>query len=109
MSKDDKLTALSQLSRRPATLDDLKAYWEEVTQEKNDRGAAILMATHVEMDLRDCIQNRLHVPNTSRLFGHEAPMGTFENKIRMAVALEIIGNQTAKTLNLVKAVRNAFA
>jgi hypothetical protein len=85
---------------------------EEIKAEKNDRGAAILLATNLENALEYAIRQLLRVGDGQYdlLFGLDScPMGTFENKIRMAYALEIFGQETKANLNTIKAVRNAFA
>ena len=45
----------------------------------------------------------------NRLFGNGSPMDTFDKKVRMAVALQLIGPETENNLQVVKQVRNAFA
>ena len=78
---------------------------------RNDRGAAILLGTFVEDALQRAIEQVLHIrPKQHRaLFGINAPLGTFSNKIRVAFALDIIGPETFANLNTIREIRNAFA
>ena len=106
------LEALSHLSRQPETREHLEAYIAEVHSEKNDRGAAILMATIVENSLSTAIERRLDIDSPEiykELFGGDGPIGTFSNRIRIGRALAIYGNVTHKSLHYVRCIRNAFA
>lgn len=105
------IDALSALSRRKTNSSYIKDYMEEIYNEKNDRGMAILIATNVENILQSCLEKIL-LANSSKsdsIFGMNAPLATFYNKIIMCFALEVIGNETKKNLTIIRAIRNAFA
>jgi hypothetical protein len=106
------LTALRTLINAQASTEHVPAFIDEIKAEKNDRGAAILAATNIENALGFALERRLHVHSGQyeRLFGWESsPLGTFENKIRIAYALDVFGEETKQNLYLIKAIRNAFA
>jgi len=105
------LNSLSALSRANPKRDHRKEFIQEINQEKNDRGAAILVVTNVENALRSCLQNVLANQNDQHdsLFGINRPMSTFDSKIRMAYAFGIIGPEMRWNLDVIRSVRNAFA
>lgn len=53
------LEALARLSRQEPTPEYFIAFQEEINAEKNDRGAAILLACNVEICLRFAIDRNL--------------------------------------------------
>jgi hypothetical protein len=115
MSTIDRTTkkaidALRRLSRRKVAVDQIEAYFAEIGGVGNDRGMAILMATSIENALRDSIAAHMRIDEEdNKLFGYDAPFGTFDSKIRVGRALGIFGSATERELELIKAIRNAFA
>jgi hypothetical protein len=105
------LEALAFLSRQDPTEEYLLAFHQEVNAEKNDRGAAILLASNLEVSLRYAISGNLAVvdDNYKVLFHTGAPIRSFEAKIRIGYAMGIFGEQTKYNLDCVKGIRNAFA
>src|SRR5712692_31282 len=103
--------ALRELARTEASPEHFGIFNEQVKDERNDRGAAILAATNVEIALRYALSRRLTLQKDQHecMFGLDSPLGTFDHKIRIAHALEVFGQQTKKNLDLVRAIRNAFA
>jgi DNA-binding MltR family transcriptional regulator len=77
-----------------------------------DRSMAIIGSTVVERALEAAIAAKF-VPLTnselSELFGQSGPLSTFFGKIRVAYALNSIGVKTKSDLDIIRAVRNAFA
>jgi len=71
----------------------------------------IIMVTTVENALQVAIESRLSIGEGQRqtLFGPDGPIGAFVSKIRMGLALEIFGPKTHQNLELLRAIRNAFA
>src|SRR5438270_11156749 len=65
------LQAVSALSRSDPTEQDFQDYSRETNAEKNDRGAAILLATNLENALLSAIVNKLSITEGGRkeLFG----------------------------------------
>lgn len=107
-----RLNSLSALTKAPPTSNEhTREYVTELTQEKNDRGACILVVTNVENKLLNAIKHRLKVTDKyyEKIFGFNGPLGTFDNKIRMGYALEIFGDEMLENLNVIKSIRNAFA
>ena len=109
--RNKTLDALSALSRASPTPGHRSDFIQEINQEKNDRGAAILAVTNVENILETCIVRSIIDDGRfyDKLFGFNAPISTFDNKIRIAYALEIISTQMYENLNVIRALRNAFA
>jgi hypothetical protein len=106
------LEALSSLSRQDPTPQYFVAFHEEVQREKNDRGAAILLACHVEICLRYAIHHNLVVvkKESQRLLFHTgSPLISFEAKIRIGYSMGMFGKQTKVNLDCIKGIRNAFA
>ncbi len=112
MGRKEAFEALSALSNAAPTHEHYEQYFQETKVEKNDRGAAILMATNLENALQSAIERLLAVnaARRSELFGSEtSPIGTFSNKIRVGHALRIFGSETRENLDIVRRIRNAFA
>jgi len=84
----------------------------EIVAEETDRGAVILMATVVEDMLGAAIRKRmdkLSPDEDARLFGPDAPLGTFSAKIRIAHALGIIKREQMAMCDILREMRNACA
>jgi hypothetical protein len=106
-----KIEALAQLSRAEPTFEHFREFFEQVEAEKNDRGAALMLAANVELALTSIVRRTLVIKKgeDKRLFRFEAPLGSFEAKIRIGYALDIFGPETKSNLDLIKALRNVFA
>ena len=78
------LEALARLSREEQTVQDFLDFQAEINSERNDRGAAILLACNVESCLRIAIERNLtNEGDVYRLLFHSgAPLRSFEAKIR---------------------------
>jgi hypothetical protein len=105
------LEALAYLSRQEPTPEHFVAFQAEINAEKNDRGAAILLACNVEICLRYAIDRNLTVAGDTHrsLFHTGAPLRSFEAKIRVGYSMGLFGDQTKHNLYCIKAIRNAFA
>jgi hypothetical protein len=98
---EQALKDLAKLRRKKITPDQHTAYFTEIGAVGNDRGMAILMATGVEDALQAAIASHMRVDeDDTRLFGYDSPMGTFDTKIRLGVALGIIGPMTKQDLGV---------
>ncbi len=76
--------AVAFLVAPDATVQHYTQYFEEANAEKNDRGAAILIATNLENALESAIIRQLQLGSKRRdLFGLNSPGGTFDFKIRI--------------------------
>ena len=79
---------------------------------ETDRGTIILVASFIEDQLVLEILRKMVPLNSEqhdRLFGPDAPIGTFAAKIKMAHALGIADRDTAKKLDALRELRNACA
>jgi len=77
--------------------------------EKNDRGAVILFAANLENALEYAIVRAMNSERTSKLLGHDKPLGTFRNKILMGYVMKLFGDETYLNLEALRCIRNAFA
>lgn len=105
------LDALSQIASAELSQEHIDAYQREIIEISNPRGAAILLAVHVESALEVTLERRLRIPrqNLANVFGFGSPMGTFDRKIRMAYAIRLLTDATYNNLDVVRKIRNAFA
>lgn len=104
------LTALKKLGRRMPEPADIKAFSREIRQEKNDRGAAMLICGFLDQCLMLAIVRQL--PNQTaamKLFEDRAALHNFSDKINMAHAMGLYGEQTRRNLDILRTVRNLFA
>jgi hypothetical protein len=109
-STNKALEALNQLIHAQPTHDHFADFIKETNAEKNDRGAAILLATNVENALQGALTRMFRTrSNTRKLFGVNSPLGAFSNKFEVGYALGIFGDQTKSNLDIIRTVRNAFA
>jgi mannitol operon repressor len=106
------INALRELVDQPAVSKaHIRRTFLEMLRTRNDRGAAVLIATFVENELEKAIQAVLNIrpKQRSRLFGRNAPLASLSNKASLAFALDIIGPQTFENLEHIREIRNAFA
>jgi len=93
--------------------EDLKTLSEflQYFQKETDRGAALVGAAMVESRLERLLNETL-LDNFSKkelLTGVNAPMGTFNSKIKLCHVLGFITDKEAKEANLIRKIRNEFA
>ena len=102
---------MSALTRQDPTQDYFSAFHDEVNREKNDRGAAILLACHVERCLRYAIAHNLTEIKDAHdvLFSARPSLHGFNGKIQFGNERRLFGKETKKNLECIKAIRNAFA
>jgi hypothetical protein len=105
------LEALNELMDAAPSHEHFAQWQRETNAERNDRGAAILLATNVENALQGAITQILHIKKGQRngIFGLNAPLGSFANMITMGYAMEVFGDETKSNLDIIRRVRNAFA
>jgi hypothetical protein len=103
--------ALSALRSGELLSEHFEDFQQQANAEKNDRGAAILIATNLENALQHAIEVKLKIETKRRkeLFRYDSPAGTFASKIIIAHAVHIFGPETRKNLDIVRLIRNAFA
>jgi hypothetical protein len=79
------------------------AVWASVpVVTRNDRGAALLLATNVENSLQIAIERKLSTARKRRT-------ASFDAKIRKGYALGLFGQETKESLVIIRLIRNAFA
>jgi hypothetical protein len=109
-SKKHALESAKALVAGGVTSRHIEAYFKEAYRQKNDRAAALAISANTETTLQYAISRRLAISYyDQKIFGNEAPLSTFDKKIKMAVALRIIGPETERALNLIRTIRNFFA
>ena len=103
--------SLNQLINAEPSPEHFEQYRDETHEMRNDRGAAILLATNLENALQRAIARTLQVSQKTRkeLFGLDSPVGTFSYKIIIAEVLRIIGPETRANLDTIRRIRNVFA
>lgn len=103
------LTALKKLSSAEPDFDDFRPFKEEVKRQKNDRGAALLLAANIENALDVVLFRVLNPATKDEMFDQRGPLGTFSSKILMGQALGLFGSETSRNLTNIRHIRNAFA
>jgi hypothetical protein len=100
---------LQELSKKAPTPEYQAEYVAQVSTEKNDRGAVLLIGSNLENMLESAIGRFLFYDRVSKLFGQDKPLGSFRNKILIGYAMNLYGNDTFNNLEVVREIRNAFA
>lgn len=78
--------------------------------EESDRAAVVVGAATVDELLGDLLKKVLRPPQgDDRLFGPDAPLGSFSSRIEMASRLGLIDEPITAGLQLVRKIRNAMA
>ena len=111
MSHETVLSALSALSKK-RVYDTVPSEHAEHIHRETARTAIILQGSMIEHMLEAQLTGRLSGLNSTekgKLFGIEGPLGTFANKTRIAKGLGIVDQDTAKQIDIVRAMRNAAA
>jgi hypothetical protein len=110
-SRKAALQALGRIANAELSPEHIADFFLEVAGIANHRGAAILLATHLEAVLQLAIVARLRIRpnNLADVFGYDRPMGTFATKIRIANAIGLISDATRSNLDIIRQIRNAFA
>jgi hypothetical protein len=105
------IDALHELSNARAKPAQVLLLFKRMFKTLNDRGAAVLLEAYLEDSLQRAIELVLNVRDKQRpgLFGPNAPLGTFADKIRIAQALDIIGPKTQSNLERIREIRNTLA
>jgi hypothetical protein len=105
------LGALRGLVAAELSPDFLLQFFTEIGDLHNERGAALLLARHLEDALQFAIVNRLKIPPDRfvDMFEYDRPAGNFDNKIRLAHSIRLITDRTRNTIEVIKQIRNAFA
>lgn len=117
MSSNDfeGFAALKALHRKPFAVDktpkELFAPDEVYREATQDRAVALVAATNLDMTLEHAIKSRLVTLNSDendRLFGPDAPIGTFSARIKIGYALGIYERKFRSDLDTIRLIRNVF-
>ncbi len=109
MSEPAYLKAFKELLRSEPTFLDLPMMEVEFYGE-SDRAAILLSATLAELAIEVSLKRLLRDDkSTLDLFDHEAPLGSFSGKIKLAFALRLFDKKTKHDLELIRHLRNGFA
>lgn len=103
--------SLRHLSTKQLAQDDYKGLIEEI-QHTSDRTAAIVLASWVERTLEQFVLAALPRNDErtgKKLLERDGPLGSFYAKIHLGFALGLYEEATRDNLDIVRAVRNAFA
>jgi hypothetical protein len=98
-------------SKWPETKEEIEQIFNEALSQ-NDRTAAIILGSVVELNLQEAIQGRWPpISNTLRetIFDGYGPLADFSSKIDVGFAMGIFGPQTRTDLHSIRWIRNRFA
>jgi len=112
-AREQVKSALRALINRPSIESETVDYFQEVLTgfggmgvgaggNRNDRGAAILLATNLENSLQIAIERKSAIAKKHRT--HD-----FAKKIRTGYDMGLFGEETKKTLDMIRLIRNVFA
>jgi len=109
--RDATLKALKRFSKQTSDQTSAEQFVANLSEE-SDRGAVILAATMVEDTLLEVLSSRMPTLNSderSRMFDHEGIAGSFSAKIKLAQGLGIIDRKVARSIDIIREMRNACA
>jgi len=105
--------SLMEIMSHVPTSNELTTVLLDLNREKNAQARAITLGALLEAKLESAIYTKLipNIPKNSseRIFGVQGILATFSAKIEMAFVLGLIGPETRKDLDHIRAIRNAFA
>ena len=79
--------------------------------EQTDRGAALIVATWLDEELRAAIKTKFinSDSNENRMFEGNGPLSTFSSKIEIGYSLGLLSKQNYSDLTIIRKIRNDFA
>ena len=79
--------------------------------DQTDRGAALIVATWLDEELRAAIKTRFVNSdfNETRVFEGNGPLSTFSSKIDIGYSLGLLSKQNYSDLTIIRKIRNDFA
>lgn len=110
--REHAITALRQFTETEPTRQEIDEAFEGMRNDPNDRAVALVGAAFVDDAARAAIQSKyrgLSGDERSRLFGPEAPVGSFGARIKIAFAMSLCSRAEERDLNCIRVIRNAFA
>jgi hypothetical protein len=111
MKRQVILGKLAEIAGAELSREHIADFGREIAAIENERGAAIILAVHLETALQTALVKRLKIDKKhfGDMFGFNGPMGTFDNKVRMASAIGLLTDETRSYLDVIRRIRNAFA
>ncbi len=110
IGREAALTRLKAYAKSNAT--DVAENLGQTVDQETDRGAIIILTTAVEDILARRILAEmvpLNGDEHNRMFGPDAPLGSFSSKIKFAYALGLINREAVKICDVLREMRNACA
>ncbi|WP_419656553.1 mannitol operon repressor [Desulfosarcina variabilis str. Montpellier] len=79
--------------------------------EQSDRGAALIVATWLDEELRAAIKTKFvnSDSNEKKVFEGNGPLSTFSSKIEIGYSLGLLSKQAYSDLTIIRKIRNDFA
>ena len=104
---------LKELTKQQPTDQDRQRIVDEIFDEADDRGAALIMVGQVEAALESYLhiyaRNLSGGASSNRLLGRGGPLDSFSTRILAAHALGMIRTQERTDLDRLREIRNTFA
>jgi hypothetical protein len=112
-SRPRSFRSLRAIIHQLPTRDETNQAFSELSGDPNDRSIAIVGAALLESTLQTALAFRLKkigASDTSEIFrGDDAPFGSFSAKIKLARAINLLGDPARHDLDCIREIRNAFA
>jgi hypothetical protein len=105
----NKLNALAELTKKEMDIADFGRFAVETSDRSSHRAAAILLVINLELILDVALRDHLVYDRSKKLFKMDCALGTFRNKIHIAHALNMFGDEMFNNLEIMRCIRNAFA
>jgi hypothetical protein len=113
ISRPRSFRSLRALIHQLPTGDETNQALRELSHDPNDRTVAIVGAALLESALQAALTFKLKKIGTNRageIFrGDDAPFGSFSAKIKLARAINLLGDPARHDLDCMREIRNAFA
>jgi hypothetical protein len=112
-SRPRSFRSLRALIHQLPTEGETNQAFRELANDSNDRAVAIVGAALLESTLQSALMFRLKkigARNTIDIFrGDDAPFGSFSDKIKLGLAINLLGNPARHDLDCIREIRSAFA
>jgi hypothetical protein len=112
VSRPRSFRSLRTLIQQIPTKVETNQAFSELLKDTNDRAVGIVAAALLESALETTLVFKLKkigADNTNEIFRGDAPFGTFSAKIKLARAINLIGDPARHDFDCVREIRNAFA
>jgi hypothetical protein len=112
MSRGKPKRKIHDLSRTPATREELEQVLDLITAPADPIATAVLGAALVEHELEKQIRKRFKRNDDTfwkEMTGDKGPVGTFHGQIVVGFAMRIYDEKTRDALDTVRTIRNQFA